>query len=114
MTATVVGPYEHQGPYVDGEFWDTTGTTPGFCLDCEHAPCVAGSKFFCSMHPRNIVSAAMHNEICGLLDEMASFPLHPLDAVARSAVFALSLTPTARGIADLARIRDGLRKLVES
>lgn len=113
MTATVVGPYEHTGPYVDGEFWDTTGTPTGFCPDCEHAPCVAGSKFFCSLHPRNIVSAVLHKDICEALDQLATFPRHPLDGVLRSAVFALSLTPNARGVADLASIRSNLRKLID-
>jgi hypothetical protein len=107
------GPYEHAGPYVDGEFFDTTGTVHKFCPDCEHAPCVAGHKYFCSMHPRNIVSSAIEEEIGGLLDQLATVPRHPLERVLRSAVFALSLAPSERGLADLALIRGDLRELVD-
>lgn len=63
MTATVAGPYEHTGPYVEAELFDTAGTPSGFCPECEHAPCVAGAKRFCLEEPRFISTQALVNEI---------------------------------------------------
>ncbi|HEY9354211.1 MAG TPA: hypothetical protein VIP28_13205 [Nocardioides sp.] len=116
MTTVAKGPYEHAGPYVDSEFFDTTGTPPGFCRCCEHAPCVAGLQTFCTMQPRFIVSAAIRKETFDLLDRVDQS--NPLLRVMVSAVH--SITLAARGsdvwaesaLDDLAEIRRLLRELV--
>lgn len=126
MTATVVGPYEHQGPYVDGEFFDTSGTPPRVCPDCEHAPCVAGglgAGGSCKMRPRFTIVGLLRKEIFDLLDTQID---NPLWFSLRQAVYAMSdaarhdqggplaALHAAEQLKTMAVVRDELRKLVES
>ncbi|WP_020385950.1 hypothetical protein [Kribbella catacumbae] len=108
------------GPYREAQFFDTTGTPPGFCPDCEHAPCVAGYKGRCSRGPRSIVVGAMREEIFDLLDKLYA---NPLWGALRMAVYSISDTAravhggtlaefnSASALDDLARIRAQLREL---
>jgi hypothetical protein len=86
VTTVAPGPYVHAGPYVDAEFFDTTGTPHGFCPECEHAPCIAGGKNFCTHRPRFIVAAAIRKELFALLDEQFH---NPLELPLRAAVWGL-------------------------
>jgi hypothetical protein len=123
VTAVVAGPYEHAGAYAgwsQGQFWDTTGTPPGFCKDCEHSPCVAGSRNGCTASPRMIVARRLGREIDSVLDQGWSKLDGPLYLVFRQAVRALTSAAYGKGIwsefalNDLAELRDDVRKLVES
>lgn len=123
MTATVVGPYEHQGPYVDGEFFDTSGTPGSFCPHCEHAPCVAGGHHGCTMRPHFTGVGALRKEIFDLLDTQID---NPLWFSMRQAVYAmgdaarhdqggpLAAFHSAEQLKTMAVVRDELRHLVES
>jgi hypothetical protein len=119
VTAVAVGPYEHTGPYAETEFFDTTGTLPGFCPECEHAPCVAGRKRVCTLSPRYIVARQLRNEVLDLLDRVDNTGTGPwLGGVLRAAVYGLADAAggpggwSAGAIADLAQVRSELRKLV--
>lgn len=77
----------------DSEFFDDTGTPSGFCPECEHAPCVAGGKRFCTMRPRFIVAQVVGREVLALVDQHYRDPLY---RTLRSAVSAIS-HPACRG-----------------
>lgn len=121
MTTVAPGPYTHTGPYVDAELFDTTGTPPGFCPECEHAPCVGGGRNLCTMRPRFIVVRAMREETFGLLDQLHD---NPLCTVLRMAIYSMSDQAranhgggladftSAEALMDLARTRSQLRELV--
>lgn len=68
MSTAAAGPYESTSAYADGEFFDTTGTPPGFCEDCEHAPCVGGGRRFCLRRPRFMVVGRLRDEMFDMLD----------------------------------------------
>lgn len=126
MTAVAPGPYVHAGPYATGEFFDTTGTPPNFCPECEHAPCVGGGRKFCTMRPRFIVGNAVDREVGALLDQQFHNPLY---AVLRQAVTSITRTAQMGGrigdldnwlaghisdeaLEDLAGIRAKLKRLI--
>lgn len=118
MAAVVAGPYEHAGRPFGGGYFDTTGTPPNFCPECEHAPCVAGARTWCTTRPRAIVSRAVRAEIIDLIDRTGlEGPLRPL---LHEAVVALAGAAGGQefraemALLDLAALRSSVRELVES
>ena len=116
MSTVAAGPYEHTGAYADAEFFDTTGTQPGFCAECEHAPCVAGALKRCTQRPRVIVSLRLRAEVLDLLDGVD--PRCPLRRILIDAVWAIANATRGQDIwaicalDDLVLIRASLRELV--
>ena len=117
MTAVAAGPYEHTGAYADTEFFDTTGTPPNFCAECEHAPCVAGMGRACTLRPRFGVSRRLRGEVLDLLDRVEQ--PNPLRRVLIDAVWAITdATDRDRNLQDqgalndLACIRNTLQGLI--
>lgn len=108
------------------EFFDTTGTPPDFCPDCEHAPCVAVGKRFCTARPRFIVTQVVRREVAGLIDQHYK---SPLASVLRTAVYGLADAARSGGcgghdhwivdrnsadaLDELAEVRRELRELVK-
>lgn len=120
VSTATAGPYESTSAYADGEFFDTTGTAPGFCADCEHAPCVGGTMRSCMWRPRAIVVGRLRNEVFELLDPLYA---NPLMVPLRMAAYGLSDQARANhggivaemnsadALRDLVSLRDDLRKL---
>lgn len=48
--------------------FDTSGTPIGFCVHCEHAPCVAGGSTWCAMSPHSSGVWRMEREIAAAVD----------------------------------------------
>lgn len=94
MSLVALGPYESKSVYAGAEFFDTTGTPPGFCPECEHAPCIGGSKRFCTMRPRFLAADAVRREVLELLDKRYADPLY---RVMRCAVSALAYPARSGG-----------------